>query len=574
MANSNNNPQSVIPDVMYDVEGNFVTVPVPEGSDAGKVLGAISEGTVGWVEDQGAGVIQQQSDWSETDDTKVTFIQHKPTQKPVVAGANISIVDGQDAVTISATVPTVDQTYNASSSNAQSGVAVAGALAGVNQVPSSTSADASKVLTVDAQGVPGWATPAAPSGDSDEWWGGDPGRITLSEQTIRLKFKDLAYDPRNETDTSFTDHFQSITKVEDGVYDFLFANVASGYGAGNPRFYEAFKNKYLTGNEFVILAFNFTTATYGKSKSAGGIFEGCTGLRAAYNIQDSNESQNRNGNFARAFYGCTGLVYFSVMDRQAGNKDFRIGSVVDFTDMFNGCSSLVDCNLVITRISGTAQCQYMFDGCTSLVTGPSADKGVSNANSMFAGCTSLRGFHVNNILGEFDIPADTACNCNNMFNGCISLESSDIPFFLYHTVSDAGYMFANCKKMTTPPRHIKVTSGVSLKAGYMFSSCWALESLPEMDYGSITIADYMFNGCVMLPNISLLATVTWNASLTDVSSMFNQCWGIEKGLRDVYDNMAATATITTHTNTFKGCGTAFGNPDLAQIPSAWGGTAT
>lgn len=53
---------------------------------------------------------------------------------------------------------TVDQQYNASSANAQSGTAVAGAIAGVKQVPASTSADATKVLTVNSEGVPGWAT--------------------------------------------------------------------------------------------------------------------------------------------------------------------------------------------------------------------------------------------------------------------------------------------------------------------------------------------------------------------------------------------------------------------------------
>ena len=60
------------------------------------------------------------------------------------------------------TIPTVDQTYSASSANAQSGVAVASAIAGVNAVPASTSSDADKVLTVDAQGVPGWANAQAP----------------------------------------------------------------------------------------------------------------------------------------------------------------------------------------------------------------------------------------------------------------------------------------------------------------------------------------------------------------------------------------------------------------------------
>lgn len=55
----------------------------------------------------------------------------------------------------------VDQNYNAYSENAQSGTAVAGAIATVNQVPTSTSADENKVLSVNAQGAPEWVTPSA-----------------------------------------------------------------------------------------------------------------------------------------------------------------------------------------------------------------------------------------------------------------------------------------------------------------------------------------------------------------------------------------------------------------------------
>ena len=54
---------------------------------------------------------------------------------------------------------TVDQTYNASSTNAQSGTAVAGALAAIRQVPTTTSSDNGKFLTVqDSNGTLGWAT--------------------------------------------------------------------------------------------------------------------------------------------------------------------------------------------------------------------------------------------------------------------------------------------------------------------------------------------------------------------------------------------------------------------------------
>lgn len=84
------------------------------------------------------------------------------------------------ALPSSTVIPTVDQTYNASSTNAQSGTAVAGAIAGqpskplvdgdyttvvegtndvkinFNGFPSFSSADAGKVLTVQADGTLAW----------------------------------------------------------------------------------------------------------------------------------------------------------------------------------------------------------------------------------------------------------------------------------------------------------------------------------------------------------------------------------------------------------------------------------
>ena len=81
----------------------------------------------------------------------------RKTGVKVTAGTHMSQSYSNDTLTLNCTWPTVDQVYDASSSNAQSGVAVASAIAGVNAVPASTSADADKVLTVDAQGTPGWA---------------------------------------------------------------------------------------------------------------------------------------------------------------------------------------------------------------------------------------------------------------------------------------------------------------------------------------------------------------------------------------------------------------------------------
>ena len=46
---------------------------------------------------------QVQSDWTETDDTKKSYIQHKPSAKTLVAGSNITITESASSVTISST---------------------------------------------------------------------------------------------------------------------------------------------------------------------------------------------------------------------------------------------------------------------------------------------------------------------------------------------------------------------------------------------------------------------------------------------------------------------------------------
>lgn len=164
-----------------DITSNTISVenplPASTSTDADKVLKVDSQGAAAWTSESavnlvaGSNITLTQSgnnltisstggggggginaDWDETDPTEPSYIENKPTPKTLTAGRGISIADGVSTVTISSNVtvpvqdvtvdgtsvvsngvaaitsPTVDQTYDASSVNAQSGVAVAEAI--------------------------------------------------------------------------------------------------------------------------------------------------------------------------------------------------------------------------------------------------------------------------------------------------------------------------------------------------------------------------------------------------------------------------------------------------------------
>lgn len=92
---------------------------------------------------------QVNSDWDAV--SGVAQILNKPTLATVATSGSYADLSNKP------TIPTVDQSYSASSTNAQSGTAVANAISAVKQVPSSTSADEDKVLTVDSNGDAVWA---------------------------------------------------------------------------------------------------------------------------------------------------------------------------------------------------------------------------------------------------------------------------------------------------------------------------------------------------------------------------------------------------------------------------------
>ena len=118
-------PNGVGPVYIENADQLGSKLPEPAAGDAGKVLGVLnSSGDIGWVEDQSGTLTQVQSDWTEDDSSQVSYIQNKPTLATVATSGSYADLSNKP------TIPTVDQVYNSTSANAQSGVAVAGAVSG------------------------------------------------------------------------------------------------------------------------------------------------------------------------------------------------------------------------------------------------------------------------------------------------------------------------------------------------------------------------------------------------------------------------------------------------------------
>lgn len=269
-------------------------VPSTTSSDNGKVLGVTdTSGTLGWVAQTPAQVnsdwnaasgaaqilnkptlatvatsgsyndlsnkpsipaAQIQSDWNQTNDQAVDFIKNKPTipaaqvnadwtassgvsqilNKPTLA--TVATSGSYNDLSNKPTIPTVDQTYNSASTNAQSGTAVAGALATINQVPASTSADEDKVLTVNSSGTPVWAAAQGGGGGGTSYTFSAPlhessGTVVLDVDTDELNIapKTTTLSTQREisaAESGYAWYLGNLTgDTSDTVYTFTFNNV-------------------------------------------------------------------------------------------------------------------------------------------------------------------------------------------------------------------------------------------------------------------------------------------------------------------------------------------------------------
>lgn len=146
------------------VAGASGEVPQVTSEDNGKVLKAIYDEGGAAVEWGSEPTVDQAYDASSENAQSGTAVAEAlGTETTLVAGSGISLTESSGSLTIAAPA---DQTYDSTSTNAQSGVAVAEAIAAipapsVDEVPDVTSTDDGKVLTASYSGGQGsysWET--------------------------------------------------------------------------------------------------------------------------------------------------------------------------------------------------------------------------------------------------------------------------------------------------------------------------------------------------------------------------------------------------------------------------------
>ena len=155
--------------------------------------------------------------------------------------------------------------------------------------------------------------------------------------------------------------------------------------------------------------------------------------------------------------------------------------------------------------SANSNCyQYMFQGCTNLVTAPALP-----ATSLSQYCYSYMFDGCTNLINAPVLPATSIATCcyEYMFQNCTSLRNA--PALPATKASDSCYvsMFKGCTSLVNAPALPATTLASQCYHG-MFSLCTSLVTAPELP--ATTLAPYCYNnmflGCTKLNYIKAMFT--------------------------------------------------------------------
>jgi hypothetical protein len=212
-----------------------------------------------------------------------------------------------------------------------------------------------------------------------------------------------------------------------------------------------------------------------------------------------------DGAFSNMFEGCTSLV---------SAPELTATTLAEgcYAYMFSGCTSLVSAPALPAEALAIACYTWMFAGCTSLVSAPALPAEALEEYcylAMFGACTSLATAPA--------LPAKTlAESCYlSMFNGCESLATA--PALPAKALEEDCYswMFSGCTNLDSAPALPAETLATRCYQG-MFRDCESLVDAPALPAQTLKDECYqnMFEGCIGLKSITVSFT-SWDPNYTN-----------------------------------------------------------
>lgn len=286
-------------------------------------------------------------------------------------------------------------------------------------------------------------------------------------------------------------------------------------------------------------------------------------------------------NLAYMFYGCEKL------DMSALAEDFNTELVTDMEHMFYNCKALKSLNLKKWDMSKVTKTYCMFQNCSNLTTIYRNDdwskkaKAITSGNSMFSGCTSLKGgkgtsynssktglnmAHPDNdgVSGYF---TGEETSSNQLYGVAIGT-TFNIRYDKEQTlrggltnITDLSYDEA--EQITA----VKIESAVknaNITSTYMWFSAMpnltTVEGLENINWSKVTNVSYMFADDVKLPSIDLRKM---NLTGKKCDYMFQNC----SALKTIYCDDDYTSTLSSSTQMFYGCSSLQGQRDTKYSSS-------
>lgn len=260
------------------------------------------------------------------------------------------------------------------------------------------------------------------------------------------------------------------------------------------------------------------------------------------------------------FANCSSLLSVS---------SFDFGSAIECQGMFKNCTNLRTVGDIAIHgddlYSGTTHVGFpsvyeMFEDCSSLTTvGNITLDHMTSLQDMFYRCQALTS------MGT--VYAPEAEDLQNTFYLCSSLANWP-SITISPNASNFVGTFYTCNALTSCP----ISSDLLNKATNcttMFAYCRSLTAFPIFDMSQVTRMSQMFQECVSITG-SIPAYDLRN--IDACNSAFSGCTNVSGGILDTYNRfMSYTIQPTSHSSTFKSCGTnsQTGSAELAQIPSDW-----